>query len=263
MDKEHPLPRDMRWKADDPRWDDPGVVTAWDRFVTAAVKHFEGKPVILQLANEPGHDKWKNGYIDEYVKFMTRTARLIKKTDPQAKVSLNNVYTHASRVNHALLKARGLADIDVWSWHDYHAGRLLDEKRLKRMRSMLDSAGGEHLEIWFTEGWAYTNTRVDEPIAGIVFIAPESGMYRATGTASGKPWTGGAKFHRLSVRKKDTQRAPEIRQIKLPRDNRPVPFDFTVELSKEHELVILPLMPDWNNGCNIRIDGLTVTRSND
>ncbi len=537
MDKEHPLPRDMRWKADDPRWGDFSVITAWDRFVTAAANHFRGKPVILQLANEPGHDKWKNGYIDEYVKFMMRTARLIKKTDPQAKVSLNNVYTHASRVNHALLKAKGLKDIDVWSWHDYHAGRLLDAKRLKRMRGMLDNAGGEHLEIWFTEGWAFTNTRVDEPIActtldsvrsthlimncmaeiaacghektvmfhlmygthgmsfwdysgpgtmlwdwysyptplvaawnvlnhhigiseevgfvrpllgnvcvfddlrngrgvvvafadddavedarlelpdvgspwivedimgnrqevpgscvlsktgkalilhtqagtdgktllkafepqdrkhvgfvstregaatyrlpaawagakkgtaegnpilsdgkpvwrldrvypddplmsanyeplpwdgtrwipashqhggnpkakiesgnlslgamgkwknleyqkiaGIVFIAPESGMYRVKGRASGKPWTGGAKTYTLSVRKKDTQRAPEIRQITVPRDNTPVPFDFTLELSQEHELVIIPLMPHWHNGCNFRIEGLTVTK---
>ncbi len=165
MDKEHPLPRDMRWKADDPRWDDLSIETTWDKFVNAAALHFKGKPVIFQIANEPGHDKWKNGFIDEYVQFNVRTARLLKQTDPACKVSINNVYTNPSPPNSAILRANAFQDIDVWSWHDYHAGWLLDATGVKRMRNMLDGAGGKDLEIWFTEGWAFTNTLVDEPIA--------------------------------------------------------------------------------------------------
>ena len=166
MDENHPLPRDMRWKADDPKWEDLSVVTAWDRYVKAAVENFRGKSVVFQIANEPGHDKWMkdgNDFSKEYVKFNLRTARLIKQTDPKAQVSVNNVYLNPSSVNGPLLGAKDFKDFDVWSWHDYHAGRLGDEKTMKRMLTMLESADAEKLEVWFTEGWAFTNTLVDQP----------------------------------------------------------------------------------------------------
>lgn len=177
MDKAHPLPRDMRWPATDPRWEDLSVVTAWDRFVVAAVNNFRGKSVVFQIANEPGHDQWdKNGnaFSAEYVKFNLRTARLIKRTDPKAKVSVNNVYLNPSPINGALLATDNLKDFDVWSWHDYHAGFLGDATTMKRMDTMLDDAKAKHLEIWFTEGWAFTNTLVDQPIACSSLTSVES-----------------------------------------------------------------------------------------
>ncbi len=174
MDKEHPLPRDMRWKAEDPRWEDLSIETAWDRFVKAAVEAFRGKAVVFQIANEPGHDKWKNGWIPEYVKFNLRTARLIKQTDPKARVSINNVYLNPSSVNAAFLKNGDFSNIDIWSWHDYHSGWLGDATSMKRQRAMLDEAGGKHLSIWFTEGWAFTNTLVDQPIAATSLTSVES-----------------------------------------------------------------------------------------
>lgn len=166
MDKNHPLPRDMRWKADDPKWDDLTVMTAWDRYVKAAVENFRGKSVVFQISNEPGHDKWMkdgNNLAAEYVKFNLRTARLIKQTDPKAQVSVNNVYLNPCPENGKLLDSKDLKNFDVWSWHDYRAGRLGDETTMKRMLSMLKGAQGEHLETWFTEGWAFTNTLVDQP----------------------------------------------------------------------------------------------------
>lgn len=174
MDKNHPLPRDMRWKTDDARWDDLTIETAWDRFVKAATEHFRGKPVVLQIANEPGHDKWKDGWVPEYVRFNIRTARLIKQTDPNARVSINNVYLNPSSVNAAFLKNRDFSDIDIWSWHDYHSGWLGDATSVKRQRTMLDGAGGKHLSIWFTEGWGFTNTLVDQPIACTGLTSVES-----------------------------------------------------------------------------------------
>jgi hypothetical protein len=165
MDKSSPLPKDMRWKGDDPRWEDYGVETSWDRYVKAAVEHFRGKPVVFQIANEPGHEKGWHSIKDAYVKFNLRTAHLIKMTDPKARVSLNNVYTNPSPPNAALLKTKELQDFDIWSWHDYRTGWLLDARGVKRIRQMLDEAGGKHLEIWFTEGWMFTNTLVDQPTA--------------------------------------------------------------------------------------------------
>jgi hypothetical protein len=87
---------------------------------------------------------------------------------------LNNVYGIPSPVNASFFKAGGLKHIDVVSWHDYHAGWLTDAQGIRRMRQNLDEAGGKHVEIWFNEGWAYTNTGVDEPLACTGLTAAES-----------------------------------------------------------------------------------------
>ena len=159
-----PLPLDMKWLADDPRWDDLTIETAWDKFVKAAAAHFKGKSIIFELSNEPEFDKWDK-FFPEYVKFTIRTAKLIRATDPKAKIMLNNVYGIPSSLNAAFFAAGGLKYVDVVSWHDYHSGWLTDAQGIRRMKQRMDEAGGKHVEIWFNEGWAYTNTAVDEPIA--------------------------------------------------------------------------------------------------
>ena len=176
MDKEHsgqPLPLDMKWSADDPRWDDLTLDTAWDKYVKAAATHFKGQSVIFDIVNEPEFDKWEKHYA-EYAKFTIRTAKLIRATDPAAKIMVNNVYGIPSPVNAAFFKAGGLKYIDVVSWHDYHAGWLSDAQGIRRMRQSMDEAGGRQVEIWFNEGWAYTNTAVDEPIACTHLTAAQS-----------------------------------------------------------------------------------------
>jgi len=164
MDDKHPLPKDMRWPADDKRWDDLSVETAWDRYMKAAAARYRGRAVIYEIENEPEFDKW-DPYKDEYAKFTIRTARLIKQTDPKARVMVDNVYGIPSGLNRHLLERGGAKHIDIISWHDYHEGWLADAMAMKRMRAALDGLGGKHIEIWFNEGWAFTNTAVDEPIA--------------------------------------------------------------------------------------------------
>lgn len=167
MQKGHPLPTDMRWPADDKRWQDLSVETTWDKFVKEAVTHYRNRSVIFEIENEPELDRWtENKLSAEYAQFTTRTARLIKQTDPAAKVMINNLYGIPSGLNSHIFKLPdGLKHIDVVSWHDYHAGWLTDATGMKRMRQNLDAAGGKHVEIWFNEGWAFTNTLVDEPPA--------------------------------------------------------------------------------------------------
>jgi len=176
MDKEHsgqPLPLDMKWPADDARWDDLKIETAWDKYVRAAVTHFKGKSVVFEISNEPEFDKWEKFY-PEYAKFTIRTAKLIRATDPAAKIMVNNVYGVPSAVNAAFFKAGGLKFIDIVSWHDYHGGWLTDAQGIKRMKQNMDEAGGKHVELWFNEGWAYTNTAVDEPLACTNLTAAQS-----------------------------------------------------------------------------------------
>jgi hypothetical protein len=93
----------------------------------------------------------------------------------------------------------------------------------------------------------------------LAFIAPAGGTYKVSGTASAKPWEGGAKTFPLSFRKKDTQRAAELSAIQLPRDGTPVPFDLEVELAAGHELLFVPLMRGlYHNSVNFTIEGLMV-----
>ena len=534
MDKTHPLPKDMRWAAGDKRWDDLAVETAWDKYIKATVTRYKERAVVYEIENEPEFDRWDK-YKDEYANFTIRTARLIKQTDPKARVMIDNVYGIPSGLNAHLLGAGAAKYIDIFSWHDYHEGWLADASAMKRMRARLDEAGGKHIEIWFNEGWAFTNTAVDEPIActrltsaqstnatvcsvaeltatgqdktilfhtgykqhgmsfwdysgpgtmlwdwysyplpltaawntlvhhiglsqrvafirpeganfcifedlrnsrgvmvayadrqakadmtielplagliaedamgnalplagktlalsatgrpvflydaakttgktfaaklgpldrkhasfvskggktfalprawegvktgtaegnpitvdgkgvwrldqlwpddpimasnyrpltwmgsrwsvkdhgqggqpnvtvadgtfkagvrgawggkglnhqktaGLVFIAPKAGVYIVKGVASSKPWEGKAKIYRLGIFKKDTQRAAKIKTLELPRDATPVPFELTVELTAGHELIFLPLMPDWHNATNTSIADLAIT----
>jgi len=164
MEKGHPLPTDMRWPADDPRWDDLAVETVWDTFVKTAVSHYRGRSLVYEIENEPELDPWK-GLHAQYVRFTIRTARQIRATDPKAKIMVNNVYGIPSALNAAFFRAGGLRHIDILSWHDYHEGWLADAAAIRRMRQNIDEAGGKHVEIWFNEGWAFSNTAVDEPIA--------------------------------------------------------------------------------------------------
>jgi hypothetical protein len=168
MDEEgkvkNPLPKDMRWKGDDPRWDDLSVVTAWDDYIVKAVGHYRGRSVVYEIENEPEFDRWDD-FKDEYARFTIRTAKLIKRTDPTAKVMVNNVYGIPSGINRHLLERGAAKHIDIISWHDYHEGWLADAMAIKRMKANLAQFGGEHIEIWFNEGWSFTNTAVDEPIA--------------------------------------------------------------------------------------------------
>ena len=160
----NPLPKDMRWKADDPRWDDLALGTAWDHYITTAVGHYHGRPLVYEIENEPEFDRW-DAFADEYARFTVRTARLIKRADPGAKVMVNNVYGIPSGLNRNLLAKGGAQVIDIISWHDYHEGWLSDAMAMRRMKANLHALGGDHIEIWFNEGWSFTNTAVDEPIA--------------------------------------------------------------------------------------------------
>ncbi|HEY3322846.1 MAG TPA: carbohydrate binding domain-containing protein [Planctomycetota bacterium] len=160
------LPKDMQWKADDPRWEDLSVETGWDKFVKTAVEHYKGKSLIYEIENEPEFDGWDN-IRDLYAKFTIRTARLIKQVDPKAKVMVDNVYGIPSGLNRHLLQKGAGKWIDIISWHDYHDGWLADATAIKRMRNALEELGCGHIEIWFNEGWAYTNTIVDEPAVAL------------------------------------------------------------------------------------------------
>jgi hypothetical protein len=94
----------------------------------------------------------------------------------------------------------------------------------------------------------------------LIFIAPASGIYKIQGTARSKPWTGNAKTFKFGIFKKDAQRAAIIKQLELPRENKPVPFEIEAELATGHEILFIPLMPDWHSATTTMLEGLTVSK---
>ncbi len=184
MEKGSPLPTDMRWAAEDPRWDDLGTETVWDKFVRASAEHYAGQSIIFEIENEPEFDRWLDAKLGEvYAKFTIRTARMLRKYAPKKPIMVNNVYGIPSPVNGFFFRAGGLKFIDVMSWHDYHAGWLADAQAIRRMRQNMDEAGGKNVELWFNEGWAFTNTAVDEPIACTHLTAAQSTNEQADSVA--------------------------------------------------------------------------------
>ena len=163
------LPTDMQWPSNDRRWDDLTPACAWDRYVQASVTHYKNRALVYEIENEPEFD-WPVEKRELYAKFTIRTARLIKQTNPRARVMVNNVYGIPSALNRYLLEQGAGKWIDIISWHDYHEGWLADAPAIRRMRAALDELGCKHIEIWFNEGWAFTNTAVDEPAVALTHL---------------------------------------------------------------------------------------------
>jgi hypothetical protein len=161
MVKDSPLPKDMLWAKDDARWNDLTPQTAYDRFLVDAVKRYAGKAVVFELENEPELAGWKDA--DVFARFTIRCARLIKATNPQARVLYNATWPGPTPFARNFFQRGGAKVIDVFTWHDYHEGWLGDARTISALRQALDENGGRHVEIEFNEGWTFTNTAVDEP----------------------------------------------------------------------------------------------------
>ncbi len=69
------------------------------------------------------------------------------------------------------------------------------------------------------------------------------------------------KREELQLLKKDTQRAAELRVFELPRDGAALPLEADVELTSGHELVFLPLVPDWNNATTVTMENLSIEKA--
>jgi hypothetical protein len=141
FEKNSPLPKDMQWAANDSKWEDFSIQTYWDKFVAGVVERYKGRSVTYEIENEPEFDGWDKSkeLKDQYVSFTIRTAKLIKKTDPKARVQIDNVYGIPSSINNHLL-TNWKADkklIDEISWHDYHDGWLADGPTLTRMKLLI------------------------------------------------------------------------------------------------------------------------------
>jgi hypothetical protein len=154
------LPKDMAdWSAGDPRWDDPALVTSWDRYVTEVVKHYRGKSIAWEVMNEPYWAEWDPG---TYTQMVKRTYRVVKAANLDAVVMVDSVYGIDS-LHQKFLDLGGAKFCDVFTFHNYSPGEFSSGDQVAGLRQALDLAGGRSVKLWFNEGWTHFPSSEDYP----------------------------------------------------------------------------------------------------
>lgn len=127
------------------------ALQAWLDYVAALVKHFEGRVTYYEIWNEPDCDySWKHDGEDlprpdasEYGEFCLATAKVIRKTSPDAKIlgfGLSNLNRNLSFVSEALSKGI-LPYLDGISFHSYTVDDFNRVNRIEQLRALCRGAG--------------------------------------------------------------------------------------------------------------------------
>jgi len=163
-------PKDMNWPGDDPRWDDLTIETSWDRYVSATVKHFTGKSVVFEFANEPDNPGygWDWG---QYIDMAKRTYKLVKAANPQATMLVNCIQPDPTQLQQQWAASGGAPLTDIYSWHNYGGGALGGTSTIGNIRRLLQSGGNPKAQIWFNEGGTFGNSSQDNA-ALVMGISP-------------------------------------------------------------------------------------------
>lgn len=147
------LPKDMEWKADDPRWQDLSIMTGWDRYLDAAARRWGGgkRSVVWEIINEPLWEHWDAAV---YTRFIERSARRIRAVDAKARIMVNGCYG-VDELHRGFIANGGAKLIDLFSFHNYGAsGWFTTGDAVRGMRQAF-AAGGKEPEVWFNEGWTH------------------------------------------------------------------------------------------------------------
>ncbi len=101
---------------------DGPIMDAWLRYVKACVKRYKGKVTMWEIWNEP--DGGKNGDSYElYANLFVRTAKLIRKIDPEAKIASFGVCSpdkpYIRQSMECIAKAGGVKYMDYLTYHAY------------------------------------------------------------------------------------------------------------------------------------------------
>lgn len=122
---------------------------AWDHYVAAVVRHYDGRIRLFEIWNEPdGAWCWRpEPNAREYGAFALRTARVIKAANPQAKVLVGSFCVDLPFLYRFM--SRELAEVtDYVTYHRYvfdvDTGVL---EYVRSIRAILDSFGGQHIGI--------------------------------------------------------------------------------------------------------------------
>lgn len=120
---------------------DGPVMDAWLRYVAACVKRYKGKVSMWEIWNEP--DGRQGNDPELYANLFVRTAKVIRRIDPDAKISAFGLMDAGSnyvyRGLEAIAKADGIKYIDCLTYHAYFHIPELIVPLVKRLRKGLDA----------------------------------------------------------------------------------------------------------------------------
>lgn len=100
---------------------DGPVMDAWLRYVKACVKRYKDKVTMWEIWNEP--DGRHRELYDRYANLVVRTAKVIRKVDPDAKIAIFGACTpdreYIRQAMELIDKADGLKYVDYITYHAY------------------------------------------------------------------------------------------------------------------------------------------------
>lgn len=121
------------------------ALRAWLAYVEKTVAHFAGRIGYYEIWNEPeGSCTWRPaGDPAEYAAFCVQTGKVIKATDPRAKVVTGSHYQDSMAVLNAEL-ANGIMEIaDAISYHSYHYDEAVSMRRVRAFKALTRAYGRE------------------------------------------------------------------------------------------------------------------------
>ena len=118
---------------------------AWLRYVEATVRHFAGRVEYYEVWNEPdGGWTWRpSPDPSEYAEFCVRTGRVIKESDPNAKVIAGSTHRETMSFFQTCFASGVLEVADAITYHSYHYDEANSIQRIRAFQALLQSYGKE------------------------------------------------------------------------------------------------------------------------
>lgn len=116
---------------------------AWLKYVKATVEHFAGRIGYYEIWNEPeGNWTWRPlPNTDEYVEFCLKTGKVIKESDPAAKIIVGSHFQDSMEFLNEEF-AHGVMDLaDALSYHSYDYDETVSLRRIKAFRALAKHYG--------------------------------------------------------------------------------------------------------------------------
>lgn len=102
------------------------ALAAWDRWVEALARHFRGRVSIWMMWNEPDYSPTKPKTPAEIAAFNVRTAKVIRRVIPDARLAGLSLAKNDAKLLNACLAAMG-KDVSLFDWIVYHGYKTAPE----------------------------------------------------------------------------------------------------------------------------------------
>lgn len=111
------------------------ALAAWDRWVEAMAEHYRGRVRDWAMWNEP--DLNKDNSMEQVAQFNIRTAEIIRRIIPDARIAGLSLSSARSETLHACLREiQRLGKLDLFDWYIYHGYCLNPDSNYQTVRDL-------------------------------------------------------------------------------------------------------------------------------